>query len=111
MIWWGVTLPNAHLDAQGGVWGGCAPSEAEKFSIFEIGIMQFSEYFWVQVQSRQWIKQNLKKNKQTNKQKKTIKNKKKKTSSMDLADPFCILGEILVNILLESYKISHFSFF
>ena len=77
----------------------CAPSEAEKFCIFEIEIVQFNEYFWVQVHNRQWIK----KNKQKQKQIKTKQQQQQQqNSSMDLADPFCILGEILVNSLLES---------
>ena len=44
-----ITVPNAYLVRTGGVWGGCAPWEAGKFCIFEIGIVQFDEYFWVQV--------------------------------------------------------------
>ena len=42
-----VPLPNARLGARGGVSEGvCAPSEAGNFYTFEIGIVQFDEYFW-----------------------------------------------------------------
>ena len=49
MIWWGVTLPNAHLVALEVSEGDVPPSEAGKFCIFEIGNVQIDEYFRVQV--------------------------------------------------------------
>ena len=55
MIWWGgggsITVPNVHSNTQGVSEGGCAPSEARKFYIFETGIVQFGEYFWVQIEA------------------------------------------------------------
>ena len=44
-----VTVPNACLRAWGCLRGDMPPSEAGKFCIFEIGFVQFGEYFWVQI--------------------------------------------------------------
>ena len=88
MIWWGITESNARLEVRG---GGCTPSEAGKFCSFETRIVQFGEYFWGANLAQAMSKNN---------------------NSIDLTDTnFCVLGEILVKILLESLKISHFSFF
>ena len=44
-----MTVPNAHLRPKGGcLKGDVPPSEAEKFCIFETGIVQFDEYVWAQ---------------------------------------------------------------
>ena len=56
--------------------GDVPPSEAVKFCIFETGIVQFNEYFWVQIKSRQYLKNMF--------------------YGPDWLK-FCILGEILVN--------------
>ena len=38
-------MPNAYLDAQGGVGGGGVPHQKMEILKFEIGIVQFDEYF------------------------------------------------------------------
>ena len=60
-LWWFGGASQGQMPAWTyGQWGCLRgdepPSEARKFCIFETGIMQFGEYFWVQIQSRQWAK-------------------------------------------------------
>ena len=64
--------------------GNVPPSEAGKFCIFEIEIVQFDEYFWEQIYSRWWW----------------VKNQFYRPNW----PKFCILGVILVKIVSKNWK-------